>query len=97
MFKFKNEKCAVCRYEKCSIFKYKKRAAFKYKICTFFKYRKCISFLQVYKYEKSICNLNQTNLLISDTKNMLISNTNVTFKYERYLFLERAARHINYI
>ena len=24
---------------------------------------------------------------------MLISNTNVTFKYERYLFLQQTARH----
>ena len=40
----------------------------------------------IYKYEKSIYDLKQKSLLISDTENMLISNTNVTFKYECYLF-----------
>ena len=54
----------------------------------FFKYRKCMSSIQIYKYEESIYDLKQKNLLISDTKNMLIFNTNVTFKYECYLFLQ---------
>ena len=40
----------------------------------------------IYKYEKSIYDLKQKSLLISDTKNMLISNTNVTFKYQCYIF-----------
>ena len=52
-----------------------------------------MSFLQIYKYRKSIYDLKQKNLLISDTKNMLILNTNVTFKYECYLFFEQTARH----
>ena len=42
----------------------------------------------MYKYEKSVYDLKQKSLLISDTKNMLISNTNVTFKYEFYLFFQ---------
>ena len=41
------------------------------------------------KYEKSIYDLKQKSLLISDTKSMLISNTNVTFKYECYLFFNK--------
>ena len=32
-------------------------------------------------------------MLISDTKNMPILNTNVTFKYECCLFLKQTARH----
>ena len=32
-------------------------------------------------------------MLISDTKNMLILNSTVTFKYEYYLFLQQTARH----
>ena len=47
-----------------------------------------MSSIQIYKYEESIYDLKQKNLLISDTKNMLIFNTNVTFKYECYLFLQ---------
>ena len=47
-----------------------------------------MSSIQICKCEESIYDLKQKNLLISDTKNMLILNTNVTFKYECYLFLQ---------
>ena len=51
-------------------------------------YYKCRS----YKYEKAIYVIKQ-DLLISNTKNMLISNMRVTFKYERYLCLQQIPRH----
>ena len=51
----------------------------------------------IYKYEKSIYDLKQKSLLISDTKNMLISNTNVTFKYQCYIFYNKQhAIHMNH-
>ena len=51
-------------------------------------YYKCRS----YKYEKAIYVIKQ-DLLISNMKNMLISNMRVTFKYKRYLCLQQIARH----
>ena len=87
-------KCSISRYEKCATFNNEKFSILNTKdallsntkYVLFFKYRKCMSFLQIYKYGKSIYDLKQKNLLISDTKNMLILNTNVTFKYKCYLF-----------
>ena len=102
MFNCKYKECAVFKYEnalflntknvllsttKSSLFLNTKDALLSNtKYVLFFKYRKCMLFLQIYKYGKSIYDLKQKNLLISDTKNMLILNTNVTFKYECYLF-----------
>ena len=84
------QKCSISKYEKCAAFNDEKIQKTRYfqilNMYFFFKYRKCMSFLQIYKYGKSIYDLKQKNLLISDTKNMLILNTNVTFKYECYLF-----------